>query len=239
MSRLRFHPPWWSWFAFLPMFALLAGLGTWQAQRGLIKTRLQAVMDASVAQPAQPLSRDTAPATDTQAPHASAQGRYIATQQLLLDNQGHEGAPGYHVWTPLRLDDGSLLIVDRGWVPQAGDRRQLPVVTVDQSSRQVSGLWRPLPQPGMRLGAFDCKPGNWPRVVQYPRSADLHCLYGEAPLAGLLLLDPAVADAYVRDWRVNAGLPPQRHYAYAAQWYAFAATLLFFFIKLNLRRSAS
>jgi surfeit locus 1 family protein len=239
LSRLRFRPPWWAWLGFVPMSALLLGLGSWQLQRGLIKTQLQALMDASMQQAAGVLDAGSPAAGDGLAPHLAASGHYDSARQLLLDNQGHEGAPGYHVWTPLRLDDGALVIVDRGWVPQNGDRSKLPAVAVEQLPRRVSGLWRPLPRPGMRLDGETCPQGPWPRVVQYPRPEDLRCLYAEAPLAGLLLLDPATADGYVRDWRVNASVPPQRHYAYAAQWYAFAATLLFFFVKLNLRRSVS
>jgi surfeit locus 1 family protein len=237
--RYRFKPPLWSWFALFPALALLTALGSWQMQRGIYKTRMQAVMDASVLQPVQPLTRDTQPADEAQAPHLQAHGRYLIDHQLLLDNQGNDGRPGYHVWTPLQLDDGSLLMVDRGWVAEDGDRSQLPAIAVDDSARSVAGLWRPLPRPGMRLAADACAGTNWPRVVQYPVADDLRCLYadrGVAPLAGLLLLDPAEADGYVRDWRINAAIPPQRHYAYAAQWYAFAATLLFLFVKLNLRR---
>ena len=237
--RYRFKPPLWSWFALFPALALLIGLGSWQLQRGVYKTRMQAVMDASSAAPAQPLSHATAAADEFEAPHLQARGQYLGDRQLLLDNQGNDGRPGYHVWTPLKLDDGTLLLVDRGWVAENGDRSQLPETAVDGSAREVAGLWRPLPQPGMRLAADACAGKNWPRVVQYPVAADLQCLYadlGEAPLAGVLLLDPAAGDGYVRDWRINAAIPPQRHYAYAAQWYAFAATLLFLFVKLNLRR---
>jgi surfeit locus 1 family protein len=235
----RFRPPLWAWLALVPALALLIALGSWQMQRGIYKTRLQAVMDASIARPAQPLTGATAAASESEAPHLLAHGRYLGERQLLLDNQGNEGRPGYHVWTPLRLDDGALLIVDRGWVAQDGDRSRLPEIAVDGSARDVAGLWRPLPQPGMRLAADACAGKSWPRVVQYPDADDLRCLYADlgAPLSGLLLLDPAAADGYVRDWRVNASVPPQRHYAYAAQWYAFAATLLFLFVKLNLRRS--
>lgn len=238
--RYRFKPPLWAWLGLIPALALLVALGSWQMQRGVYKTRLQAVMDASGAQPAQPLTRDTQAAGEREAPHVLARGRYLGERQLLLDNQGNEGRPGYRVWTPLRLDDGALLIVDRGWVAQDGDRSRLPEIAVDGAqARELAGLWRPLPQPGMRLAADGCAGTNWPRVVQYPDAEDLRCLYadlGEAPLAGLLLLDPSAADGYLRDWRVNASVPPQRHYAYAAQWYAFAATLLFLFVKLNLRR---
>ena len=59
--------------------------------------------------------------------------------------------PGYRVWTPLRLADGAWLVVDRGWVAAHPDRRRLPEIAVGAEPREVSGFWRPLPRPGLRL----------------------------------------------------------------------------------------
>lgn len=236
----QFRPPLWSIAAVIPALALLLALGSWQMQRGWYKTRLQAEMDQSMGEAPVPLTAATSAGEEQRAPHVSARGVYQSQRQLLLDNQGNEGRPGYRVWTPMRLTDGALLIVDRGWVAQDGDRNRLPAIDVNDVTREVRGLWRPLPQPGMRFAADACAGTSWPRVVQYPTASDLRCLYGDLgapPLDGLLLLDPDQDDGFVRDWRVNASVPPQRHYAYAAQWYAFAATLLFLFVKLNLRRS--
>ena len=53
----------------------------------------------------------------------------------------------------------------------------------------------------------------------------------------MLLLAPEASDGYLRDWsQDDRRFPPQRHYGYAAQWFAFAATLLAIFLKLNLKR---
>jgi surfeit locus 1 family protein len=57
-----------------------------------------------------------------------------------------------------------------------------------------------------------------------------------APLEqGIVLLDPHDPDGYVRDWH-PPGLDPARHWAYAVQWWAFAAVLLFLWVRLNLRK---
>lgn len=239
MGAYRFRPPLWAWLGLLPMLALLVTLGSWQLHKGRWKQQLQQRMDLAPQQAVLQLDA-AAPAPEALQPRqARAAGRYDSERQLLLDNQSHERRPGYRVWTPLQLADGSLLIVDRGWLAQAWERSQLPLLTVDRHPREVAGLWRPLPEPGLRIAADNCASGAWPRVVQYPTPADLRCLYGDAVLPGLLLLDPGQPDGYVRDWRVGGGLPPTRHYAYAAQWYAFALTLLALFIRLNLQRRPS
>lgn len=236
MSGWSFRPPWWAWLSTLLLCALMINLALWQYHRGQAKEVLmQRYVEADAAQP-----RDFDPA---EAPRAmemlkrQASGTYLADRQLLLDNQSSQRRPGYHVWTPLQLADGSLLLVSRGWVPANPDRRQLPVVDVPAGPQDVVGFWRPLPAPGLRMAADNCAGRDYPRIVQYPTVADLGCLYpGQRVAAGLLLLSPQAAGGYERNWNLGVEAPPEKHYGYALQWAAFTATLLFLFIKLNLKR---
>ena len=54
-------------------------------------------------------------------------GHYLAEEQLLVRNRPRSAGPGFDVLTPLRLDDGSVFIVDRGWVP-VGSEQDAPDV---------------------------------------------------------------------------------------------------------------
>ena len=168
---------------------------------------------------------------------ATADGAYV-DRQLLLDNQVHGQTPGYQVLTPLRLAGGGLVIVNRGWLPQNPDRRVLPPLPLPGESMKVRGLWRALPQPALRLKTDNCAAAaSWPRVVEYPTPQDLTCIYGEPVAPGMLLLNPDAPDGYVREWtQAGTSFPPGRNYGYAAQWFAFAATLFVLFVKLNLKR---
>lgn len=47
----------------------------------------------------------------------TATGTYDADRQVLIDLRSYKGHPGYHVLTPLRLDDGRAVLINRGWVP--------------------------------------------------------------------------------------------------------------------------
>lgn len=234
---LKFRPPLWAWLLTPPMLALLCAFGTWQVGRGQDKLALQAAMQRSQTGAVLALAASTPAPADDAVQRGRALGRYDASRQLLLDNQSHAGKPGYQVLTPLRLESGGLLLVNRGSVAQNPDRRVLPAIDVSESGQEVVGYWRPLSRPGLRLAADNCAAMPWPRVVQYPTVEDLACLYGEPIAAGVLLLDAQAPDGYLRDWNLGGSFPPQRHYAYAAQWYMFAVVLLFFFVKLNLKRS--
>lgn len=234
----RFRPPLWSIFASLLGAGLFMSLATWQIHRGQDKRALEIAFDGGAGESMVQLSFDTPTPDALAAPRARAAGTYDATRQLLLDHQTRDRVPGYRVWTPLRMGDGAWLMVDRGWVAADPDRRRLPDVGMSSSeSRVVHGHWRPLPEPGLRLATPACAPGSFPRVLSYPTAEELECLLGAPVARGLLLLDPAEPEGYVREWEMPNPVPPERHYAYAAQWSALAATLLFLFIKLNLKHT--
>lgn len=238
-SGWQFRPPWWAIVGTLLGCAVTINLGLWQWHRGLAREALDAQYASAVTQQALALSVDSAVPAGADAVSATARGHYDASRQLLLDNQVHDRMPGYQVLTPFVLDDGGIVLVNRGWLPQNPDRRVLPALAISDATTTVNGLWRSLPQPALRLSIENCPSVGvpWPRIVGYPTADDLRCLYGASTAGGVLLLDPAEPDGYLREWtQGDRRFPPQRHYGYAAQWFAFAATLLAIFLKLNLKR---
>jgi cytochrome oxidase assembly protein ShyY1 len=57
----------------------------------------------------------------------SVTGSYLVDEQVLVRNRPRNGQPGFEVLTPLQLSNGSVFIVDRGWLP-TGDAQDLPDV---------------------------------------------------------------------------------------------------------------
>ena len=47
----------------------------------------------------------------------TAKGHYAAAQAMLVRNRPNNGVYGYEIVVPLRLADGTYLLVDRGWIP--------------------------------------------------------------------------------------------------------------------------
>ncbi len=91
-------------------------LGVWQLgrleQRRAFNARLAARLAAS------PAPIDVLPA-DTAAGHyrrVVARGVFDYARQVVLTARSSLGSPGVHVLTPLRLADGSVAMVNRGWV---------------------------------------------------------------------------------------------------------------------------
>ncbi|MBS0395041.1 MAG: SURF1 family protein [Proteobacteria bacterium] len=212
----------------LPLLALLLGLGHWQLGRAAEKRALVAAFRAGSG-PALPLGAAPAP----RYAHVAVAGRYLGARQFLLDNMTHAGVAGYRVWTPLERADGSLLLVDRGWLPVGASRAVLPPLDVDGAARTLTGRIDDLPRAGLRLaGAIE--PG-WPRRVAYPTWAELEAALGRPLAHVLVLLDAGAADGFVRDWQPPAP-GPERHLGYALQWFALALTLLVAWFVVHLKR---
>lgn len=229
-ARRIFRPPLWA--SLLTPAAVAAGvaLGVWQLGRGVAKARLQEEL-TSAAPASETLTARSSPAAET-IRRVRAAGRYLPDRTLLLDGQSHAGQPGYHAWTPLRLADGGLVLVDRGWVATPADALAAPPDGV-----AIEGYWRPLPEPGLRLAASNpCPPRPpFPARVLYPTHAQLECILGERVVPGLLLLDTHAGGGFVRAWHAMR-VPPQRHYAYAAQWFMLALLAAVLYVAVNFKR---
>ncbi len=150
-------------------------------------------------------------------------GEYVPERQFLLDNIVEDGRAGYEVLTPFRPSDGGRwLLVNRGWLPANPDRRVLPEVAVDSGERDVEGRIDRLPRPGLTLGggAAGMKTEAL-TVLSYPTAAELAERLGRPVYPYQLLLDARESVGFAREWR-PAGLGPERHLAYAGQWWLFA-----------------
>ena len=217
------------------MLALLVWLGFWQLDRAEQK---RALADAyAAAATAAPVVIESAAALAAAPRHArvSATGRFVAERQVLLDAQTHDGQVGYRVWTPLALDNGDWVLVDRGWLSAGATRARLPDVAVDAAPRTVAGSKAPLPEPGLRLGDAAPADGPWPRRMVWPDEQALARAFGRAVPPALVLLDADAPDGFVREWAPADGMTAQRHVGYAVQWFALAAALVVIALVLLLR----
>jgi surfeit locus 1 family protein len=246
IGRFCFTPPWWAWIAMAAAVAILSALGIWQIERAHYKERLAAAQIA--AQQAGPgvlhIARAAAKgnarnAELTYGRQYRATGHFDAAHQVLMDNQVNGTQVGFRVWTPLILENGIRIMVDRGWVPmpEAG-RQHLPDPSAPAGQLTVSGFWRTFPQPGIRTrSAAECAARPWPRALNFPNAATVRCQYGAPVANGLLLLNPAASYGFVRDWDGDQiVVSPLRHYIYASQWFLMAVICFGIFLFVNTRK---
>src|SRR5690606_9354277 len=85
----------------------------------------------------------------------TATGEYLVDAEVIIRGRSKDSAPGSWVLTPLLLDDGDAVMVNRGWIANAGEIEAVPEAVAAPSGRvTVSGLVRPTETRGS-FGAND------------------------------------------------------------------------------------
>lgn len=213
--------------------ALLIGLGFWQLERLGAKERFAARIAASLADTPQAL----APEADWAAlkPKVTDYTKVTLTGEFLHDKEvylygvlsnGRDNLPGLFVFTPLRLNDGAIVFVNRGFV--TNDRR-------DPNSRAegqikgpvaITGVLRTAQAHGMFTPADDIK-----NNLYFTRDASAF-----AAATGLSRVAPFTVDADATP--VPGGWPkgghtvvsfPNNHLQYAITWFMLALCVAGFF----------
>ncbi|HEX2449259.1 MAG TPA: SURF1 family protein [Methyloceanibacter sp.] len=105
----------------LAALAVLIGLGVWQVQRLHWKEGLIADIEARTKAAPITLAEAVAIAKGGRDPsyyRVTVAGRFDHAKELYLYAVS-EGRAGWHVITPLKTEDGAVVLVDRGFVPEA------------------------------------------------------------------------------------------------------------------------
>ena len=233
----RLEASWWMTILTLVGVLLFAQLGRWQWHRAGEKRALAAAFIAGAADFSSELGQRST-ADLPRYTQLRAHGRFEAGHQFLLDNMSHAGQAGYQVLTPFRLDDGRLLLVNRGWVPLPGGRRDAfpDVALADAGEVNIGGRIDELPVVGLASGrAPPTTDALWPKRTSFPTMAQLGVALGQAVESRQLLLAAGESQGYMRDWQdASAGFPPERHVSYAVQWWGLGALSLFLYLFMNL-----
>ncbi|NIR28531.1 MAG: SURF1 family protein [Gammaproteobacteria bacterium] len=224
--------------AALVVFALLFALGLWQLDRAQQKQALGNTFERRVHD--HPIRLDTAtPTVETDSlrhRRVTATGAYDAGHQFLLDNRTRRGVAGYHVLTPLRLrGSDAAVLVNRGWVPLGASREQLPAIPAPTGSVRVEGLVAVPGADPFLLGPAGYETGGWPRVVQAIDVPVMERTLGYRLRPYTVRLDAGVPGGFVREWRPYVGFGPERHRAYALQWFALAAAVAVIYVVVAMR----
>lgn len=235
IGRFRWSATWAMTLLTMAAVVLFLDLGRWQWHRAQQK-RAQAASFSAGGQAVTPLA-GRATALLPRYAQVLLQGTYDGQHQFLLDNMSHAGRPGYQVLTPLLLEDGRTVIVNRGWVGITASRARLPDIELGVTAPVTAvGRLDDLPVAGIALGHVAPAPdARWPKVTGFPTMSDLSAALGRPLEPRQLLLDAAQPHGYVRDWHPS-GIGPLRHLSYAVQWWAFAALALGLYGYLNWRK---
>ncbi len=213
--------------------ALMLSLGVWQLQRKAWKDGLEAEMRAGLAAPPVSLDKQQENLAALNYRPVRVRGRFLHDSEAYLGPRTHQGRPGLHVLTPLHLDNGAMILINRGWIPE--ERRA-------SASRPQGQLQGEVVVQGILRSQLE--QGVW--TPEYDAKADLWFWYdidGIARTRGLALL-PGVIQA---DDRANPGGLPiggmaqpalvNNHLQYAITWFSLSGVLLAVFLLAHRRKA--
>lgn len=214
---------------------LLIALGFWQLSRAEEKRQISARWELQRQQPPQPLQAlPLDPAVLAYRP-TSLRGEFLPGRDFLLDNRIKQGRYGVEVLSPLRLDSGEVVLVNRGWL--AGDpyRQRLPSLPEIAGPVALEGYVYVPPGESYTLGEVMAG-SEWPRLVQAIDMEVLSAALGRELWPYTVRLDADSPAALQADWPL-VNTSPAKHQGYAVQWFAMATALLLFALWRNTNLS--
>lgn len=223
---------------FVATFALLMRLGFWQLSRAAEKRELLANQNARLHSELRPLSELLAETHDLRYRQVLVQGHYDVQHQILLDNQINQGKVGYAVLTPFILaHESKTILVNRGWLPMSKNRSTLPDIGFMPPAGNISiiGMLNHYPQVGLVLAGADEPSHGWPTVVQIINQQKMTQKLNQAIIDFQLQLSAREPYGYVREWQIHTRITPEKHVAYAFQWFALATTLTLLIVWISCK----
>ena len=220
--------------AALAAFAVLTGLGAWQVQR---MDEKNAFITSLAREAKGPPRIDWTTTPDFG--RVSLTGRLITEKTAFVrvtlpdGTQSRPGGLGLYVITPLQRDDGTIILVNRGFVATRADGRA-PAVSTPEGLLTITGFRRP---PEQR---------HWFAVADDPARL-VFAMRDPAVIAPALGV-AADAAAFLEAERSGNGSPqgvdteellariPNNHLQYAMTWFGLAATLLGVYLAMVLAR---
>jgi len=146
------------------LFLTFVALGSWQLKRRVWKLDLIARVEQRVhALPAAapgPAEWPKVSAATDEYRHVTANGTFLDQSQTLVQAVTELGA-GYWVLTPLRMADGSIVLVNRGFVPAEDRDRVEPGEGESLTPTTVTGLLRITEPRGAFLRHNDAAGNHW------------------------------------------------------------------------------
>ena len=218
----------------LLVFSGLIKLGLWQTDRAIEKeqrlTRISQYKSQEALSIAQVLSLQNSNENINDLP-VQIQGTFNDEKIFLLDNQTHKGRLGYRVLQAINQSDMTVL-VNLGWVEGFIDRSKLPEVIAVSGQQTIKGHIR-LIEKGLMLTEQNFENPQWPLRIQSVEIDKFSALFTQKLLPFVVYLDTKESIGFEKNWRPIV-MPPEKHRAYAFQWFSLATAWLLLMISASV-----
>lgn len=210
---------------------ILLSLGMWQLQRAEQKSGRLTALAQKQAQGRFQLS-DISRFDDPRDVRVQLNGKIQSNTVFLWDNRIVSGKVGYEVIVPLETVAG-IVLVNLGWVQGTGYRNQLPNITIPELTQFEGVIWEP--QDNKFIGAESLSTANWPVLIQQVNIKQISELLEIESKPFVVALELPEATGFVNNHKPVV-MPPEKHIAYAVQWFGLAIACFVIFILASIKK---
>lgn len=201
--------------------ATCVGLGLWQLRRLEERRALNAAIERGRAR--DPVVLTTAGGGSEVQPYTAvrASGAFDPEHEVLVYGRSLDGSSGHHVVTPLVFDDGTAVLVVRGWVPFGHQTAPVTEAAPPTGELTIRGFLVPDEGDGATV----------PDANGLTRRLDVQGIRSTLPYPVLPLAIQLTEQARPQASDLPVPIPPPElsegpHLSYAIQWFSFAAVTL-------------
>lgn len=208
-------------------------LGVWQLERAAEKTHRLAQIHSAASSAA--VSLDEAASLGATALDLPVQfsGTVDSQHVFFIDNRIYQGRVGYELVAPVTTALGSVM-VNFGWLAAPKLRSELPDFDLPTQAQTFQGVVF-IPQLNKMITETASVDGQWPKVLQQANLQEFSRHYLGPLQPFLVLLDAEENNQFERHWQPVV-MPPERHIAYAIQWFALAGAAGLIYLRVARKK---
>jgi surfeit locus 1 family protein len=215
-------------------FAILIALGVWQLERKVWKENLIATLAERMSAPSSRVPpraqwQSLTPADEFR--HVTLRGEFTPGREARLYSGGaglreDVKSPGYFAFAPLRLADGSTVVVNRGHVDNANPDASLKPIALPAAAIDIVGVLRWPERPGWFVEPYSERQDLW--FVRDHRAMAARYGWGEVAPFYIEMESPAPPGGVPRPGKLTVNLRND-HFGYAMTWFGLAGVFVIAF----------
>jgi surfeit locus 1 family protein len=229
---------WLPWLFIVPTVLTLLALGSWQLQRLQWKETVMQQYEEGRVKPVLSInSLSTEEIQNLPYRRVTISGEFHHDKEIHLGGRRRLGKTGYHLLTPMTLEDGRHFLVNRGWIPfKKKEIKDRPETVEQEAAIDLQGVIR-FPKPPNLITPSNHPEKNFWFSVDYPALESFTELKLEPVVIELMNDEPDLKVLPI----VSDGKRVFRndHLGYAITWFSLAIAAMVIFWARILRKESN
>ena len=232
--NIYFRPMLWPSIVSAIVFLILLSFGTWQIKRLFWK---EALIERYLLQSqSNPINNQDQLKNSNVDEFKAIEilGSFLHKKEIYITGKTFEGNAGFHVITPFKLIDNTIILVNRGWVSEGYRDPNKRKFSLTKNNLTLKGIIRYPQKKGYFVPENDGKQGFWFTIKPIE-------IYNFLKLDSTSLIKEYYIDALRLGEKLTlpigvTGKPKLRnqHLSYAITWYGLALSLLFVYFSYHV-----